>query len=397
MATDKNLILNMPFDDPDGYGKAFDYSANRADGVLSGGAFLSRNAKQGKALDLNGSGECQTTQIIPFSSDFTICMWIKPTTKEIGWMLNYTGVNNYHDKWVNVIPNEWIYLSFVKRNTLFVLSIDGVEIERIIVPGNIIGFSINDSNVSACNASIDSFKMFSSAKTNGEILKLMANSHDVEYYIDGTNIKDMGVYVSKSTGIIGGLERKESLSVDYDNYHGTVVDKKRPRYKERTITLDCFLEASSKSSFIEWVMMFIGLFQKPGNQRLKIEYDGEERPLVYEIYCPNPTDVEKDWSYDDDLMVGTFKLKLVECEPVKRVLRHIGKTGNTQASITVSSSKLLNVYWGDGSHSYDISGANKTITHTYDTPGEYDIVIAGVIEDITAFATNCIVIWDKLQ
>ena len=397
MATDKNLILNLPFDDPEGYGKAFDYSQNRADASLSGGAFLSKNAKQGKALDLNGSGECISTQSIPFASDFTLCLWLKPTTKQIGWLLNFSGIDNYIDKWVDVRSEEWIYLSFVKRSSLFISYVDGVEVERSVLPGAIIGLSINDPNVATSKASIDSLKLFNVAKTQSEILKLMANSSDVEYYVDGTNIKDLGVYVSKSSGIIGGLERKESLSVDYDNYHGSVVDKKRPRYKERTITLDCFLEASSKATFIQWVMMFMDLFQKPGTQRLKIEYDGSERPLVYEIYCPNSSDVEKSWNYDDDLMVGTFKLKLIECEPVKRVLRHIGNTANTQATITVTSSKLLNIYWGDGSHTYDVSGSSKEITHLYDKPGEYDIIMTGVIEDITAFSTNCIVIWDKLQ
>ena len=108
--------------------------------------------------------------------------------------------------------------------------------------------------------------------------------------------------------------------------------------------------------------------------------------------------MEKTWGqYNDDLMVGTFSLPLVEDEPVKRVLRHIGTTANTKASVTVTSSKYLNIYWGDGTHTYNVSGTQQTVEHTYEKPGEYDIIITGVIEDIEAFSTNAIVIWDLLK
>ena len=39
------LILYLPFDDPDGGGKAYDYSSSRADAVLSGDACFSRYKK----------------------------------------------------------------------------------------------------------------------------------------------------------------------------------------------------------------------------------------------------------------------------------------------------------------------------------------------------------------
>lgn len=80
---DKNLILYLPFDDPDG-SVAYDYSKSRADGTLSGGAFFSKQAKVAKCLDLNGDGECVTSRTIPFSSSFTlepIIIMYKPDTK----------------------------------------------------------------------------------------------------------------------------------------------------------------------------------------------------------------------------------------------------------------------------------------------------------------------------
>jgi len=44
-----------------------------------------------------------------------------------------------------------------------------------------------------------------------------------------------------------------------------------------------------------------------------------------------------------------------------------------------------------------VSGTNRTIEHTYEQEGEYEIVITGVIEDIEAFSTNEIMLWENLH
>ena len=119
---------------------------------------------------------------------------------------------------------------------------------------------------------------------------------------------------------------------------------------------------------------------------------------MYEVECVDGVDVDKTWGqYSSELMVGKFKLKLVEDEPVKKVLRHIGGTASSVANIKITSSKLINIYWGDGTHTYDVSGVEREITHTYELPGEYDIIVTGVIEDIELFETNAIVLWEILK
>lgn len=390
---DNNTILYMPFDDPDDYGKAYDYSKSRIDGTLSGGATFTKNAHKGKALSLNGTGICDVAKDIPFSSDFTLTCWIKPATDKLTWLLNFSGINKYVDQTLDVKVDDWMFIAFVKRSTLFTVYINGVSVYSQVLSGSPVGFSINDAQADGGSYScIDELRIDNVARTQSEIMQIQADKSDVEYYVDGKNFKDFGVYVSKSSGLVGGLAKKEALSVDYDTYHGVVVDKARPRYKERTITLECFIEASGKAAFVEWANMFISQFDKAGDRRLKVEYAGETRPLVFQVDRNDATDIEKVWN--DELMVGTFQLKLRECEPVKRVLRFIG---SGTASIKVTTAKMINIYWGDDTYDYDISGTDKTITHTYSASGTYDIVITGVIEDITAFDTNCIVIWNKLQ
>lgn len=397
METNNNLILYLPFDNPDVYGKAFDYSKSRADAQLTGGAFLTKDAKFGKALSLNG-GECITSEGIPLNSDFTLSFFIKTKHDKIGWHFNYLDdtPGSYYDKWIDVPVNEWCLFVFVKYRNTFTVYRDGIIVDELITSKTILGFSINEISLLESVALIDELKLYNAAKSHSDVLREMYPNKDVEYYVDGVNFKDYGVEVSDSYGIIGIPETKEPLSVDWGTYHGLVVDRKRTRFKERTITLDCFIEAKNKNQFVMRVFDFVNAFAKDDTRRLSIEYSGKTLPLIYEVRCMNASDVSKKWRYDDGLMVGTFQLNLIEYEPVKRVLRHIGAAGST-ASITLTSNKLLNIYWGDGSYTFNVSGNETTVTHTYENDGEFDIIIAGVIEDISSFSTNCIVLWQILM
>ncbi len=392
---DKNLILYLPFDDPDG-NKAYDYSASRADATLSDGAEFTKTAKTGKALALNG-GECLTAQSIPFGGNFTVSAYVMTTQSRMGWLLNFSGIDNYLEEWIDVVPGQWYFMAFVRDGSTFKVYLDSACVYIASLSESPQGLSLSTDELLTTTAFVDEVKAYGVALTEKELLEAQANN-DVEYYIDGVNFKDYGVYVSKTDGLVGRLAQKDALQVDWDNYHGIVRDRNRKRYKERTITLECFLEASGRSAFVEWQNRFLSLFDGDGTHRLTVEYDGKTKPLVYEVGLYDETDMTKTWGrYDDELMVGTFKLKLVEDEPVKRVLRHISASDNSTATVTVTSTKLLNIYWGDGTHTYNVSGNETTVEHTYTLAGEYDIIVAGVIEDIESFETNDIVVWELLK
>lgn len=392
---DKNLLLYLPFDDPDG-SKAYDHSAGRHDATLSDGAELTKIAKTGKALALNG-GECITAQAIPFSSDFTVCAYVKIATTRLGWLLNLLGVENYCEQWLDVAPEMWYFIAFVRSGSTFKVFLNSECVYVGTFSGTPIGLSLSTDELLTTTASVDELQVFNVAKTEKQILKMQADT-DVEYYIDGVNFKDYGVYVSASDGLVGRLARKEALTVDYDNYHGVVRDRKRKRFKEREITLQCFIEATSRSAFVEWQSRFFALFDGDGTHRLTVEYDGKAKPLVYEVDLLDEAAVDKKWgTYNNELMVSKFTLKLTEDEPVKKVLRHISGSNNSKATIKVSTYKLLNIYWGDGTHTYNVGGNDTTVEHTYALPGQYDIVVTGVIEDIEKFETNAILIWELLK
>lgn len=392
---DNNLILYLPFDDPDG-NTAYDFSKNRADAALTLGATHTKDAKIVKALSLN-RGEATTSVALPFGSDFTMSFYAKTEKRKLGWMLNYNHLDSYQEQWLDVLPGKYTFFVFVKEGSVFRVYMDNELVYNETLIGTPIGFSFNDEDLEESNALIDDLRIFDVAKSVAEILELSAET-DVEYFVNGINFKDYGVYVSKHSGLIGGLAQKDSLTVDWADYHGRVRDKKNKRFKERTISLDCFIEAKSRSAYVMAVMTFMAQWQKDGTQRLKVEYDGKAKPLVYEVDMPDEINPSEIWGrYNEDLMVGTFQLKLVEDEPVKRVLRHISATANSVSTITITTVKMVNIYWGDGAMTSNVSGTNTQVSHTYSDAGEYDIIITGVIEKITAMTTNDIVIWEDLR
>lgn len=396
--TDKDLILYLPMDDPDNSEKAYDYSKSRADAQLSGGAHFSREAKIGKSLALS-NGEAQTSKSIDFSGDFTLSLYVKTTSDKIGWLMNLPGVNNYLEAWIDVVPNTWVFLAFIKEGSTFTVYKHLTRMGMYELTATPVGFSINDPQISGTDGvMLDEVMMFDSAKPVTEILQEVENKTDVEYYVNGMNFKDFGVHVSKSNGLMGQLERKEGYNEDWGSRHGVMRNHNYVRYKERTITLECFLEASSRAAFVEWQNRFFEQFRQKGTQRLVVEYGGSTKPLVYEVTMQAGADPEKEWGrYNEGLMVGTFTLTLIEDDPVKIVLRHITAQSKSKATVQLTTYSPLAIFWGDGNVTTRVRGEHLTVEHTYQDPGEYDIVIAGLVEEIKDFETSDIVVWQRLM
>lgn len=395
------MVLYLPFDDPEG-SKAYDFSQYRNDAELSNGAGFTKDSAHGKALALNITGECSTVTAIPLSGNFTLMCYVKSTT-DLVWLINYSGLENYRQGFIKQsLANRttgYIQLVFVKEGTTLKVYAENQLLDVVSLPeGSPTGFTLNDFNLAGSEAQVDDLKVFNKAMSFTEIRAVSNYQTDVEYYINGKNFKDFAVEVSKSAGLVGGLAKKSSLEVDWDDYHGTVKDTSNPRYKDRTITLQCFIQASSRSQFVSRVREFFNEFEGGGTKRFVCEYDGDSKPLVYEVTREDEADPDKTWGkYNEGLMVGTFTLKLVEYNPVKRVLRHIGSIANTECVIDFTSYKMVDIYWGDGSMTPNVSGSKQHVVHNYPQPGQYDVIMAGVIEDITDFSTNDIVIWDNLH
>lgn len=399
-----NNILNLPFDEGDGSLVAYDYSQSRADGDVTNAAFVA--GKNGNAIKFTGNGYCELSKDIFATiggADFSILFWLQSLEVETGsptkgiWVLNFGGLNNFVEVPIALKPGSWYSVSMTRRDNTFTFYVNSSKVATVNRTGTLQGVSLNQDYYGGDLYGLclmDDVKVYNIALSQAEIIEELASTKQPAYRLDGVDFKEYGVYVSGSRGILNRPKMKAPAELSWDNYHGKAVDLYHKYLEPREITLDCFIRAESKNAFITAVSRFQQLFDKRGTNRLTIDVH-PVKPLIYEVYCQDVIDVSKTWN--DALMVGTFQLKLIEPEPVKRILKHIRISEATKTcSITMTTAKTVNIYWGDGSISEDVCGTNKTITHDYAANGEYYPVITGCIDEIVSFNTNAIVMFTKI-
>ena len=425
VSTEK-MALYLPFDEKSG-SKAYDYSPMRSAGsdlVLASGCTLTDDAIMGKALHMEPDAECQITDNhLDLTGEWTASMFVKPSGNEISLVVNYTGGSKYLEHTHQMNAGEWVFVAlsrYIEGGTMrvrFMVDTNLVLDEACL--GTPTGWCVMDSGNG--ERAIDELKVFNRALSLVELNWLQRFDDDVDYYINGKNFKDFGVEVSNSPDILDALKRKDPTEIDYADYHGKSIDLNNPRYEARELTLECFITATNNMNFVMWWRRFMQEFQfKNGTQRLTCIYSSAAQPLVWDIYLDEKTGLDKTWN--DELMVGTFEIHLVEPSPVKKVLRHISQQANSYATFKITTTRKITVSWGDlnasealaktcevstdGSNwttpdrtnpSSNISGTNLYVRHKYAVPGEYDIVIHGVIEKISAFTTDEIVVFDLLS
>ena len=406
-----NNIFHMPFDESDGAKTAYDYSPSRADGFVRNAHFVT--GKDGNAILFSSDGFCSVSKNVlsDMSGEFTICAWVQGREATIGspqkmiWNLNFAGLNNYAEVIIEAKPGSWLSLAVTRCGSAYNFYVNSSLIKTINNPGTLIGISLNQDYYSSSYGHeesrehygyglLDDVKIYNVALTQADLINELSDTKQQAYLLDGVDFKTWGVYVSGSEGILSRPKLKSPASLTWDNYHGESVDLAHKFYESRQITLSCFVKADSKFDFIKRVSEFEAQFDKKGTNRLVIDVH-PTKPLIYEVYCKDAIEITKEWS--DKLMVGTFKLKLVEPEPVKRVLKHIRTSETTKrCQIYLATKKLVNIYWGDGQVDYDIFGESKIITHDYEQNGDFFPVITGCIEEITMFYTNAIVVWERI-
>lgn len=212
---------------------------------------------------------------------------------------------------------------------------------------------------------------------------------NVTYTIRGVDFRDHGVVVSASTGLLDQPKRKMKEYRHWPEVHGEIIDPGFYIYEARDIVLKCFIAAGSASELTDGFIAFRALLDQPGTCRLVVDA-GMDRPLFYEVYNREPVELLKRWR--DGRLVGTFILRLREPEPVKRVVRFTGSTCN----ITLSTRLPVNIYWGDGSNTLDLSGTGISVTKNFASAAVRFALVTGNIEQLTLFSTNGEVIWHKL-
>jgi len=398
---EENLVLNLPLDEPAGSAVAYDYSKSRKDATVTDAEFVF--GPFGNCLEFDAHGRAEVEHnILNLSNDFTMAGRIKQnsfpdgfTGKELHLVVAYSGVNSYSDWLLNIPKGEWVQIVLVKSGLALKLYINGILSQTYTLSAQPVGVSFVQDIYSGDYGygNVDDFKLYNLALTPEQINSVVTAETTLNYWIDGKNFKDWGVFVSESDGILDRPPLKAPFRVDWPDYHGEAIDLSRKRVEVREISLQCFMQASGKLDFANKLNSFLVQFDKDGTNRLMIELS-PTKPLVFEVYNETGVVTRKRWR--DDLMVGTFTLNLREPDPVKRVIMHQRFDGGTATlTITLTTTKMLTVYWGDGSQTDGVIGT-VTLNHTYASNGRYYAIVAGVLDAITSFTTNGVVVWSKL-
>ena len=164
---------------------------------------------------------------------------------------------------------------------------------------------------------------------------------ELRYSVNGKYFKDFKVIVSDSFGLFDGLKRKKINTYDWAEYNGISPDLSNPRFEPREIILDCFVLGEN------WVEMksnfdsIINEFQKSGTQRLLVE-PFNKKPMPFEVFMDDSVELDK--KFKEGEMVGVFRLKLIEPNPIKKVLYFMGST----LSLSYTSPNETEIFYGNG-------------------------------------------------
>ncbi len=427
-----SIIRDYPFDETANSPIAHDYSINEDHGKVYNASFVP--GKHGYAINFNGEGYVKTQYtFIDLQGDFSFVFWLKakkvPKYSAPGFV-NFKflmdDINNTIEQFGSPsVLDKWEFWGFSKQGTTVTMYKNCNPISvKYLTAGNLVAWSVEQTSpgkpvslttpvsfVFGNNSApyglglVDGVKIFDRALTAAEMCDAgnLSVNRKAFYRIDDTPFTDLDVYVSASKGLVDALKMKSAFNADWADEHGRVTDLHRPRFEPREIELECFMKAEGMLGWTQKMDEFLRKFTSPGSHRLKVEID-ERKPLVYEVYAPEGTSIRKRW-YDAD-MLGTFTLRLVEPEPVKKVLRFVSKPAllnqfpvvYSDVYIVIKSTSPVNIYWGDGTSNKDIVADDYvTLWHTYPVQGKpYEIIIAGEVDNIVEMATNAFTIWSRL-
>lgn len=183
---------------------------------------------------------------------------------------------------------------------------------------------------------------------------------EVRYSINGKYFKDYGIYVSSSLGLLDALKRKPVKTYDWAEYHGESVDLSNPKFEAREIVLNCFIKGNNyQQMFDNFRNVVLSEFQKSGTQRLLVEPFGY-KALPFEVYMIDDVKIAKEFS--ESTSIGVFSIKLIEPNPIKKVLYLTENTLN----LSYNSSKETEIFFVNGEKTTakgNVSLSGKTLAN----------------------------------
>ncbi|WP_145953276.1 hypothetical protein [Chryseobacterium indologenes] len=181
----------------------------------------------------------------------------------------------------------------------------------------------------------------------------------LKWSINGRDFADFGINVSDSKGVLDGLKPRERNSYTWAEYHGKQFDLSKPFYEAREMELQCWLRASDSNRITENFNSFLSLFDTKSTKRFTIEPFGNKE-YAYEVLLNGPAELTKE--FRDGIMYGSFTLKMIEPNPIKKIL----KTDLDTFKLSYEIDSETEIFFGDGTK--QTGRGNVSLTKDYSTP-----------------------------
>lgn len=139
------------------------------------------------------------------------------------------------------------------------------------------------------------------------------------WYLDGIDLwTAFAIAIKEGTALfLQTPERKESISHDWPDQNGLDIDTSKIFFKERTITLQCWLLAQTETEYWQKKNAFLSQIKKPGQRRLSFtSHQGRSYFVVYQStsgYRQIKGRTLK--NIPDNMVVHEFNLTVLEPSP----------------------------------------------------------------------------------
>lgn len=389
-------IFDIPFDEEDGSTIAYDFGPGGHNASIEFGRFIP--GKFANCVYFPGAGKAEVEEfILDTSQDFSAQLWAKAVPQALGptrtgAVFNFDGAGLIEfDLYTRL--EFWELITVIQKgNVVSVYLGETLKAKFTKPPGLILGFAINNNapHKTTGFCYLDGLRAWAEAITVEEIKEVINQTLEpVDFTLGHIDLDAFGIRVEKFTGVFELPNRKDPLTVDWKDEHGKVQDLLKPVFDVRNIQMKCWYKTNNQGDAIDKLRQISELLRSPGELRLLVKAGSSVFP--FEVHHPGKLDYDNNWADRGPYFIQ-FTLNLVENQPIKRVLQVNGSS----VTIGFKSPNMMTIYWGDGTKTDNVYGDPVSISHTYPGAGPYYVTIAGVIENITDFTHNAILLYSRM-
>ena len=210
----------------------------------------------------------------------------------------------------------------------------------------------------------------------------------IDYSLNGKQFRQNKIFISGGfRTLFSELKLRETKGYTWKNMNGIKTDpSEKPVFEPREITLSGWVEGDSWEQMKENFNAVMIDLTKAGTQRLICDAYGK-KTIVCDVKLKDGFPL-LEGKTKDGKNIGVFTLKLVEENPIKKIL--YTESANLQLSFLSPKMVTVNI---DGKSQ---QAKGNVVINKALSAGKHYITISGNIDEITNLNTNAAVLWEIL-